>query len=295
MKLKYELILRAPHPVLSFPKRHHSNKFLRILIEKYGDATDQNMIPVEMGQSNEIIDENATNETDSEKLLSPKVFAELQPLREGNATDQKMIPVEMRQSNAIIDEIATNVTNSKKPVSPKVFTEIQLLCEGNAIDRKMIPVKMRQSNEIIDENATNETDCEKPVLPKVFTELQPLREEYMEDSPVDDSDVDQDYEPSDEEQKNTKKLTFLAQKRKISNKWFESRKSAMVAEHLRIVKAAAAIVRERIRWLMYDVKKYPSTESIMDEVVLPETLSKFVNSLLPKNTFDYKSIPLQDC
>ncbi|CAH1109435.1 unnamed protein product [Psylliodes chrysocephalus] len=204
-------------------------------IEKYGDATDRKMIPVEMGQSNEIIDENATNKTNSKKPVSLKVFTELQPLREGNATDRKMIPVEMRQSNEIIDEIATNETNkmrqsneiideiatnetnSKKPVLPKVFTELQPLCECNATDRKIIPVEMRQSNEIIDENATNETNCEKPVLPKVFTELQPLREEYLKDSPVNDFDVDPDYEPSDEEQKNTKKIDISSPKKKNFN------------------------------------------------------------------------------
>ncbi|CAH1104286.1 unnamed protein product [Psylliodes chrysocephalus] len=135
----------------------------------------------------------------------------------GYATDRKMIPVEMRQSNEILDKITTNETNCEKPVSPKVFTELQPFCEGNTTDRKMITVEMRHSNEIIDENATNETNSKKPVSPKVFTELQPFCEEYLEDSPVDDSDVDPEYKPSDEKQKNTKKLTFLARKRKISN------------------------------------------------------------------------------
>ncbi|CAH1108336.1 unnamed protein product [Psylliodes chrysocephalus] len=134
----------------------------------------------------------------------------------GDPTDRKMMHVEMGQPNEIIDKNTTSETNSKKGVSSKVFTELQPFCEGNATDRKMIPVEMRQFNDIIDEYATNEPNCEKQVSSKVFTELQPLREEYLEDSSVDDSDVDPDYEPSDEKQKNTIKLKFLSRKRKIS-------------------------------------------------------------------------------
>lgn len=40
--------------------------------------------------------------------------------------------------------------------------------------------------------------------------------------------------------------------------------------------------------------KYPSSESIMEGEVLPETLSNFVNSLLSKNASDCKSIALQN-
>lgn len=68
----------------------------------------------------------------------------------------------------------------------------------------------------------------------------------------------------------------------LSDKWYSDRKSDACAERLRVVKAAAAIVRQDIRGAVFNTQEYPDVEQIRSggAELLPETLKVLVQDII---------------
>lgn len=66
----------------------------------------------------------------------------------------------------------------------------------------------------------------------------------------------------------------------LSRAWYESKKIDPEAERLRIVEAAAAIIREDIRTSIVETKTYPPPSKMLDNVnqEIPRTLLHFLES-----------------
>jgi len=72
----------------------------------------------------------------------------------------------------------------------------------------------------------------------------------------------------------------------INNSWYAARSADEKAERLRIVKAAAAIIREDIRSMNYQTDEYPSAGNAFDppqlKLLIPETLDLLLNDVINK-------------
>ena len=69
----------------------------------------------------------------------------------------------------------------------------------------------------------------------------------------------------------------------LNNAWYEQRLQNPEAERLRIVKAAAAIIREDIRSMAFDTDVYATSETTFNDMsVVPETLQIFTNDVINK-------------
>ncbi|CAH2086035.1 unnamed protein product [Euphydryas editha] len=71
----------------------------------------------------------------------------------------------------------------------------------------------------------------------------------------------------------------------LSKAWYENKKSTPVEERLRIVEAAAAIIREDIRSSVVETKTYPPPNKMLDCIneEIPKTLSHFLEEMILKN------------
>lgn len=76
-----------------------------------------------------------------------------------------------------------------------------------------------------------------------------------------------------------------AQANILSKAWYESKKIDPEAERLRIVEAAAAIIREDIRTSIVETKSYPPPSKMLDNVnqEIPKTLLHFLEEVIVKN------------
>ena len=72
---------------------------------------------------------------------------------------------------------------------------------------------------------------------------------------------------------------------KLINKWYNDRADNEKEEGLRIVEAAASIVREDIRMTVYNTAEYPNITNFTENVesMVPETLQTFVNKVILEN------------
>jgi len=86
----------------------------------------------------------------------------------------------------------------------------------------------------------------------------------------------------------------------MTNAWYESKKSDMKEERLRIVETAATIIREDIRSIPYDLEYFPLPNQFLTNVEtdVPKTLTVFLskdfgkNKKSPKNNHENKYIAL---
>lgn len=70
----------------------------------------------------------------------------------------------------------------------------------------------------------------------------------------------------------------------LSSSWYDSRKNDTGDERLRIVKAAAEIIREDIRTQVYTLDKYPSPDLFLDSIDsdIPHSLKLFLTTVVKK-------------
>lgn len=70
----------------------------------------------------------------------------------------------------------------------------------------------------------------------------------------------------------------------LTDNWYNSKKQNVEEERLRIVKAAADIIREDIRSMVYDLRNYPTPETFLDNVKndVPNSLQMLLNSIIKK-------------
>lgn len=81
-------------------------------------------------------------------------------------------------------------------------------------------------------------------------------------------------------------ICFIDNQHDILNKaWYESRKSNEKKEKFRLLKAAAAIIREDIQALVFDNRDYPPPNRMFEDIcsVIPESLTYFLEQLILKN------------
>ncbi|CAH2989439.1 unnamed protein product [Chilo suppressalis] len=71
----------------------------------------------------------------------------------------------------------------------------------------------------------------------------------------------------------------------LSDKWYEEKKKDYHEERLRVIREAAAIIREDIRGVVYDKNNYPlSDEFVKDvEAAVPESLQVFLTTMITKD------------
>ncbi|XP_028418322.1 uncharacterized protein LOC114543611 [Dendronephthya gigantea] len=69
----------------------------------------------------------------------------------------------------------------------------------------------------------------------------------------------------------------------LNNSWYEQRSQSQEEERLRVVKAAAAIIREDICLKAFDTSVYPTSEAAFDDTsIVPETLRTFTHTVVNK-------------
>lgn len=70
----------------------------------------------------------------------------------------------------------------------------------------------------------------------------------------------------------------------LSNNWYESKNQNEEEERLRVVKAAADIIREDIRTVIYNLHTYPTPDTFLEDVEndVPNSLKLLLNSIIKK-------------